>query len=113
MSGFPPTTTASVTLEDGGVHGVPQVTDTLALLYNRRIFEVAGIDRPRPPGRTARTSRRRSRRGRTPRASPLNPDPFFSLPFLYGEGSDLVDVASRTITVASPGSVRGVATAAD
>ncbi|MFH0244644.1 extracellular solute-binding protein [Streptomyces sp. HK10] len=113
MSGFLPTTTASVTLEDGGIYGVPQVTDTLALLYNRRIFEEAGISRPPSTWKDLKDVALEIREKTGAEGIALNPDPFFSLPFLYGEGSDLVDVGSRTITVASPDSVRGVATAAD
>ncbi|URN11847.1 extracellular solute-binding protein [Streptomyces radiopugnans] len=113
MSGFLPTTTASVMLEDGGVYGVPQVTDTLALLYNRRIFEEAGISRPPTTWKDLKGAALKIKRETGADGIVLNPDPFFSLPFLYGEKSDLVDVASRTITVASPDSVRGVATAAD
>jgi arabinogalactan oligomer/maltooligosaccharide transport system substrate-binding protein len=113
MSGFLPTTTASVTLEDGGVYGVPQVTDTLALLYNRRIFERAGISRPPSTWKDLKDTALKIKERTGAEGIVLNPDPFFSLPFLYGEESDLVDVGSRSITVANAASVRGVSTAAD
>ncbi|MGK5499425.1 extracellular solute-binding protein [Streptomyces sp. URMC 125] len=110
---FLPSTTASVTLEDGSVYGVPQVTDTLALLYNRRIFQEAGIARPPSTWKELKDTALKIRDETGAEGIVLNPDPFFSLPFLYGEESDLVDVGARRITVAGEASVRGVSTAAD
>ncbi|MTE18766.1 extracellular solute-binding protein [Streptomyces sp. TRM43335] len=110
---FLPSTTASVVREDGSVHGVPQVTDTLALLYNRRIFEEAGIARPPATWKELKDVALRIREETGAEGIVLNPDPFFSLPFLYGEESDLVDVDAQSITVANEASVRGVSTAAD
>ncbi|GAA2442967.1 extracellular solute-binding protein [Streptomyces macrosporus] len=112
-SDFLPSVTESVTYEDGGVYGVPQVTDTLALLYNRRIFEEAGITRPPATWKELKDTALRIEERTGVEGVVLNPDPFYALPFLYGEGSDLVDVASRRITVADSASVRGISTAAD
>ena len=43
-----PTTSSPTPLSsnefDGKTYGVPQVTDTLALMYNKKLFEKAGID---------------------------------------------------------------------
>ncbi len=35
---------------EGKTYAVPQVTDTLALFYNKKMFEKAGSSRPRRPG---------------------------------------------------------------
>ncbi|WP_245641082.1 extracellular solute-binding protein [Streptomyces megasporus] len=112
-SDFLPNVTDSVTYEDGGVYGVPQVTDTLALLYNRRILAEAGVTRPPSTWKELKETALRIKERTGVDGIVLNPDPFFALPFLYGEESDLVDVGARKITVADSASVRGVSTAAD
>ncbi|GAA2401729.1 extracellular solute-binding protein [Streptomyces glaucosporus] len=112
-SDFMPNVTDSVIYEDGGVYGVPQVTDTLALLYNRRIFEEAGITRPPATWKDLKDAALRIKERTGAEGIVLNPDPFYALPFLYGEESDLVDAGSLEITVADSASVRGISTAAD
>ncbi|HEX5566899.1 MAG TPA: extracellular solute-binding protein [Streptomyces sp.] len=111
-SGFLPTTTASVTFDDG-TYGVPQVTDTLALLYNRRIFQQAGITRPPATWKELKDTALKIKERTGADGIVLNTDAYFALPFLYGEESDMVDVGARVITVADAASVRGVSTAAD
>ncbi|MFE7131998.1 extracellular solute-binding protein [Streptomyces sp. NPDC057638] len=95
----------------GETVGVPQVTDTLGLLYNKEIFARAGITRPPATWdeflATARTIKAKT--GVT--GTQLNPEGYFSLPFLYGEGGDMLDVDGKRITVNSPQAVRAMETA--
>ncbi|WP_313896166.1 extracellular solute-binding protein [Streptomyces sp. YIM 98790] len=104
-------TVAGVTF-DGAVHGVPQVTDTLALLYNKALFEEAGLTRPPRDWTELRDYALTVKEETGAEGIVLNTDAYYALPFLYGEGTDLVDPASRTITVAGGPAVRGVTTAA-
>ncbi|MQS99571.1 extracellular solute-binding protein [Streptomyces jumonjinensis] len=91
--------------------GVPQVTDTLGLLYNKEIFKEAGI--AKPPATwdefiaTAKTIKKKTGVA----GIQLNPEGYFSLPFLYGEGGDMLDVDAKKITVNSPEGVKGMETA--
>lgn len=91
--------------------GVPQVTDTLGLLYNKEIFKKAGI--AKPPATwdefiaTAKTIKEKTGIAGTQ----LNPEGYFSLPFLYGEGADMLDVEGKKITVNSPEAVKAMETA--
>ncbi|PXY32682.1 sugar ABC transporter substrate-binding protein [Prauserella muralis] len=88
---------------DGRTYGVPEVTDTLALLYNKEHFAKAGI--AEPPETWAEL---KSAAQRIERAVPgttgvfLNADSYFLLPFVYGEGADLVDLDARKVTIDSP-----------
>ncbi|MFI1826939.1 extracellular solute-binding protein [Streptomyces sp. NPDC020412] len=95
----------------GQTVGVPQVTDTLALLYNKEVFAEAGISKPPATWdefiATAKTIKEKT--GVT--GTQLNPEGYFSLPFLYGEGADMLDVDAKKITVNSPEAVKGMETA--
>lgn len=104
-------TVAGVTFEDG-VYGVPQVTDTLALMYNRDLFEEAGLGRPPRDWTELRDYALTVKEATGAEGIVLNTDAYFALPFLYGEGTDLIDPVRRAITVADEDAVRGIATAA-
>ncbi|GII84996.1 sugar ABC transporter substrate-binding protein [Sphaerisporangium siamense] len=92
----------------GKTYAVPQVTDTLGLLYNKELLKKAGHDAP--PKTFAELKQTaldvKSKAGADGLA--LNVDAYFLLPFIYGEGGDLLDVAGKKITVAAPPSVAGV-----
>ncbi|WP_240135924.1 extracellular solute-binding protein [Streptomyces sp. MUM 178J] len=96
---------------NGETVGVPQVTDTLGLLYNKEIFKKAGISKPPATWdeliETAKTIKKKTGVA----GIQLNPEGYFSLPFLYGEGADMLDVENKKITVNSPEAVKGMETA--
>ncbi|RCG33388.1 extracellular solute-binding protein [Sphaerisporangium album] len=89
-------------------YGVPQVTDTLGLLYNKELLKKAGHDAPPKTFEELKTVAQdvKSKAGADGLA--LNVDAYFLLPFIYGEGGDLLDVTTKKITVASPQSVAGL-----
>ncbi|MFC6080627.1 extracellular solute-binding protein [Sphaerisporangium aureirubrum] len=93
---------------NGKTYAVPQVTDTLGLLYNKALLKKAGHDAP--PKTFAELKQValdvKSKAGAEGLA--LNVDAYFLLPFIYGEGGDLLDVAGKKIAVASPQAVAGV-----
>ena len=94
-------------------YGVPQVTDTLGLMYNKALFEKAGLDPEAPP--TTWDEVREAAKALKSKAKVdglyINSGGYFLLPFLYGEGADLVDTDAETITVNSPEAVTGIETA--
>ena len=98
---------------DGKTYGVPQVTDTLGLMYNKSLFEKAGLDPEAPP--TTWDEVRDAASALKSKAKVdgiyINSGGYFLLPFLYGEGADLVNVDDQTITVNSPEAVTGIETA--
>jgi arabinogalactan oligomer / maltooligosaccharide transport system substrate-binding protein len=97
---------------NGKNYGVPQVTDSLGLLYNKKLLKQAGHDAP--PKTVAELKqfaldvKKTGKTGLT-----LNVDAYFLLPFIYGEGGDLVDAANKKITVNSPQSVAGLKVVTD
>lgn len=97
---------------DGKTYGVPQVTDTLALLYNKKHFAKAGITEPPKTWAEAKTTARKLEQ-----ANPgttgifLHSDSYYLLPFVYGEGGDYVDMQSKRITIDSEPVAAAVRTA--
>ncbi|MEU1518181.1 extracellular solute-binding protein [Streptomyces sp. NPDC005811] len=86
---------------DGKIYGVPFVTDTLALVYNKALFEKAGIteapktwDDLKKAAATVKTKTGVDGYWGSTQA-------YYAQSFLYGEGTDTVDVAAKKITVNS------------
>ncbi|MFD5451315.1 MULTISPECIES: extracellular solute-binding protein [unclassified Streptomyces] len=86
---------------EGKTYGVPLVTDTLAFVYNKALFEKAGVQAPKTWDdlkKAAATIKDKT-----------GVDGFwgstagyYAQPFLYGEGTDMVDADAKKITVKSP-----------
>ncbi len=94
---------------DGKTYGVPQVTDTLALLYNKKLLADAGVE---PPRTWAEIKAAAAKLGGT-KTFFVNNDAYYALPFIYGEGGDLLDTANKKIVVNSEQNVRALSTAKD
>lgn len=106
-------TPLSSNVYDGKTYGVPQVTDTLGLMYNKELFEKAGIDEApttwEEVGEAAEALKTKAKVD----GLYINNGGYFLLPFIYGEGGDLLDTEAETIEVGSPESVAGIKTAQD
>ncbi|MGW1679013.1 extracellular solute-binding protein [Saccharopolyspora sp. NPDC002376] len=94
---------------EGKTYAVPQVTDTLALFYNKAQLAQAGVEPPKTWDELHQVAPKLG----GDRALFINNDEYYALPFLYTYGGDLVDAESQTITVNSPESARGVQVAKD
>ncbi|MDN0194630.1 extracellular solute-binding protein [Streptomyces sp. S.PNR 29] len=86
---------------EGKTYGVPFTTDTLALVYNKELFEKAGVEAPRTWDdlkKAAATIKDRTGVdgywGST--------QAYYAQSFLHGEGTDTVDADAKKITVTSP-----------
>ncbi|GLW55056.1 extracellular solute-binding protein [Kitasatospora phosalacinea] len=92
----------------GRLYAVPQSTDVLALLYNKRLFAAAGLSGPPATWSDLKAAAAviKARTGADGFA--LHVQGYYAMPFLYGEDVDLVDVPDRTITVNSPAAVKAV-----
>ncbi|GAA2339906.1 extracellular solute-binding protein [Saccharopolyspora halophila] len=88
----------------GKTYAVPQVTDSMALFYNKRKLAEAGVE---PPESWEDVKRIAPKLGGE-NALFINNDEYYALPFLYTHGGDLVDTEAKAITVNSPESVRGI-----
>ncbi|MFF5184740.1 extracellular solute-binding protein [Streptomyces sp. NPDC000345] len=86
---------------DGKTYGVPFVTDTLALVYSKALFEKAGITE------APKTWDDLKKAAATVKAKTGvdgywgSTQAYYAQTFLYGEGTDTVDVDAKKITVNS------------
>ncbi|GGM44430.1 sugar ABC transporter substrate-binding protein [Longimycelium tulufanense] len=97
----------SSTRYEGKTYGIPQVTDALALFYNKKTLADSGVE---PPKTWDEVKDIAPKLGGT-KALFLNNDGYYALPFLYGEGGDLLDTQNKKITVNAEQAVQGVRTA--
>ena len=98
---------------DGKTYGVPQVTDTLGLMYNKKIFAKAGIDSAPTTWDEVTADAKLIKQKAGVDGIYLNAAGYFMLPFMYGEGGDLVDTDAKKIVVNSDANVAGLKTAQD
>ncbi|MBM9505382.1 extracellular solute-binding protein [Actinacidiphila acididurans] len=99
----------NTTKYDGKTYGVPSVTDTLGLLWNKRIFARAGIAKP-PATWDELIADSATIKAKVPGVTGtyVNPDSYFLFPLLFGEGADLADPAAKKVTINSPQAVAAV-----
>lgn len=94
---------------EGKTYGVPFVTDTLALVYNKQLFAKAGVEAPKNWDDLKKAAATiKSKTGVDGYWG--STAAYYAQPFLFGEGTDTVDVAAKKITVASPAAKKGYGT---
>jgi arabinogalactan oligomer/maltooligosaccharide transport system substrate-binding protein len=98
---------------NGKVYGVPQVTDTLSLLYNKDLFTKAGIASAPKTWDELKTDALQIKSKTGANGAFINAAGYFALPFIYGEGGDLVDVSAKKITINDAKALKGVNIAQD
>lgn len=106
-------TPLSSNVYEGKTYGVPQVTDTLGLMYNKELFAKAGIESPPTTWDEVAQDAELLKQKADVDGIYINSGGYFLLPFMYGEGGDLVDTDSQTILVNSPENVAGIQAAQD
>jgi arabinogalactan oligomer / maltooligosaccharide transport system substrate-binding protein len=97
---------------NGKTYAIPQVTDTLAVLYNKKLLADAGVANA-PTTMAELKDAGLKLKAKKVDGVYLNPGGYFLLPFIYGEGGDLLNVDSKKITVNSPEAVKGLQTVQD
>lgn len=106
-------TPLSSNVYDGKTYGVPQVTDTLGLMYNKELFDKAGIEEPPTTWAEVEDAAAQLKQKAGVEGIYVNSAGYFLLPFMYGEGGDLVDTEAKTIEVASDENKAGIKVAQD
>ncbi len=106
-------TALSSDVYEGKTYGVPQVTDTLGLMYNKKLFKQAGITEAPTTWDEVKADAKLLKEKAHVDGIYLNSGGYFLLPFMYGEGGDLVDTEAKTIEVASKENKAGIAVAQD
>jgi arabinogalactan oligomer / maltooligosaccharide transport system substrate-binding protein len=97
---------------EGKIYGVPEVTDTLALLYNKDNFAKAGItSAPKTWDELKVTAQQLEQKLPGTTGVFVNADSYYLLPFVYGQGGDYVDVPNKRITLTDPKVASAIETA--
>ncbi|WP_217177308.1 extracellular solute-binding protein [Streptomyces sp. AC495_CC817] len=86
---------------DGKTYGVPFVTDTLALVYNKELFEKAGVKEAPKSWDDLKKAAATIKDKTGVDGYWGSTQAYYAQSFLYGEGTDTVDVAQKKITVNS------------
>ncbi|MFC1414417.1 extracellular solute-binding protein [Streptacidiphilus sp. N1-12] len=98
---------------NGKLYGVPLVTDTLGLMYNKALFAKAGITKAPATWDELKADSALVKQKDAVDGFDFNAASYYAMPFLYGEGTDLVDASSQKITVNSAAAVKGINTIKD
>ncbi|MEV3931783.1 MULTISPECIES: extracellular solute-binding protein [unclassified Streptomyces] len=94
-------------------YAVPQVIDSMGIFYNKKIFKEAGVEVPENIADLKTVSKTiKDKTGKTGLYL-RGDDAYWFLSFLYGEGGDLVDAKSKTVTVNNPEGVKAFKTVKD
>ncbi|KOV90459.1 extracellular solute-binding protein [Streptomyces sp. NRRL B-3648] len=86
---------------EGKTYGVPFVTDTLALVYNKALFKKAGITEAPKTWDDLKADAAKIKDKAGTDGYWGSTQAYYAQTFLYGEGTDTVDVAAKKITVNS------------
>ncbi|MCX4761465.1 extracellular solute-binding protein [Streptomyces sp. NBC_01275] len=86
---------------EGKTYGVPLVTDTLALVYNKQLFEKAGITEAPKTWDDLKTAAATVKAKTGVDGYWGSTQAYYAQSFLYGEGTDTVDADAKKITVNS------------
>ncbi|MFE7765070.1 extracellular solute-binding protein [Streptomyces sp. NPDC057438] len=87
---------------DGKTYGVPFVTDTLALVYNKQLFEKAGLTEAPKTWDDLKKAAATVKSKTGVDGYWGSTQAYYAQSFLYGDGTDTVDVPAKKITVNSP-----------
>ncbi|ADI10851.1 putative ABC transporter maltose-binding protein [Streptomyces bingchenggensis BCW-1] len=97
----------------GKTYAVPQVIDTLGLFYNKKLLKEAGVEPPTSWTELKAAAKKIKQKTGKTGLYLRGDDAYFYLPFIYGEGGDLLDTDAKKITVDEEPGVKAFATARD
>ncbi|MFJ9889451.1 extracellular solute-binding protein [Streptomyces sp. NPDC091287] len=92
------------------LYGIPQVTDTLGLMYNKELFAEAGIKKAPATWDELKKNITEVKEKTGVDGFAFNPQAYYAMPFLFGEKTDMVDADAQQITLNSPAAVKGIDT---
>ncbi|MFI6056858.1 extracellular solute-binding protein [Streptomyces sp. NPDC051286] len=99
---------AASTKYQGKTYAVPQVIDSMGIFYNKKIFKEAGVEVPTTIAQLKTVSKKiKDKTGKTGMYL-RGDDAYWFLSFLYGEGGDLVDASTKSVTVDNANGVKAM-----
>ncbi|MDX3232610.1 extracellular solute-binding protein [Streptomyces sp. ME19-01-6] len=97
----------------GKTYAVPQVIDTLGLFYNKKLLKEAGVEPPTSWTELKAAAKKIKQKTGKTGLYLRGDDAYWFLPFIYGEGGDLLDTGAKKVTVDDEAGVKAFATARD
>jgi arabinogalactan oligomer / maltooligosaccharide transport system substrate-binding protein len=94
----------------GKLYGLPEVTDTLGLMYNKALFSKAGITEAPTTWDQLVADMAAIKQKDGVDGFAFNPQSYYTMPFLLGEGTDMIDAANKKITISSAPAVKALDT---
>jgi len=91
----------------GHLWGIPQITDCLALIYNKKILKAAGVAVPKTMERLMAAVKKLSDPSRNRYGIFIPADSYFIQPFIWAFGGGLIS-NDKKILITEDGSVRGL-----
>ncbi len=92
----------------GKIWGIPQVTDALGLLYNKRMLKDAGVEVPKTTDDFVKVAQKLTDKQKGVYGFITRGDSYWLQPFIYSFGGMLMDANDKSIQINSPNSVRGL-----
>ncbi|MEU8623081.1 extracellular solute-binding protein [Streptomyces sp. NPDC048623] len=104
---------AASTKYDGKTYAVPQVIDSMGIFYNKKIFKDAGVEVPKSVDELKSVATKIKQKTGKTGLYLRGDDAYWFLSFLYGEGGDLVNADTKTVTIDNPAGVKAFKTVKD
>ncbi|MEV6651157.1 extracellular solute-binding protein [Streptomyces sp. NPDC051219] len=98
---------------EGKTYGAPIVTDSLALMWNKDLLKKAGFDKAPTTWEELKSVSKAVASKTDAEGFWLNKAGYYQMPFLYGEGVDLIDSDGKKITVNSDKAAKAIETSKD
>lgn len=92
----------------GKTYGLPQVTDTLALLYNKRLFKEAGVEPPKTMNEFLTIAQKLTNKDKGQYGFVMRGDSYWIQPFVWAFGGGLIDSNDLSVKINTPESVKGL-----
>ena len=96
---------------NGHVYGAPQVTDTLGLMYNKALLAKAGITAAPTTWAELKADAAQIKQKAGADGFAIEASSYYAMPFLFGEGTDMVDTGTSKVTIDSAAAVKAMTTA--
>ncbi|MCY0926613.1 extracellular solute-binding protein [Streptomyces sp. H27-H1] len=98
---------------EGKTYAVPQVIDSLGLFYNKKMLADAGVQPPKTLEEVKTAAAAIKAKSGKAGLYLRGDDSYWFLPLIYGEGGDLVDAKTKTVTVDNAAGVKAFKAARD
>ncbi|MEU6977056.1 MULTISPECIES: extracellular solute-binding protein [unclassified Streptomyces] len=104
---------AASTKYNGKTYAVPQVIDSMGIFYNKKIFKDAGVEVPKTIDELKSVSAKIKQKTGKTGLYLRGDDAYWFLSFLYGEGGDMVNADTKTVTIDNAAGVKAFKTVKD